>query len=163
MLTESCCIQCFPQIFLRFSTKRVDILLYWSLEQEGNLRDDWNMLSKRVQSHIESVKLADFEYRSNLRFEYTKKCLNDGRLACSCPSDNAYFFSFSCCNWDSFQDKRESLSIPGWKVFELKRRVFWPLLMDILVLFCCFYLLSKSYLVIVRCSKCFFCFKLLKL
>lgn len=51
------------------------------------------MLTQGVQSHqqsIEAIYLIDGAY---FRFKDSEECLNDGRLASACASNDAYFLS----------------------------------------------------------------------
>ena len=124
-----------PESFVGLALERVEVLLDGALEQERSLRDDRDVLSQRVQSHLQSVTASDFVDRAYLWLAYPEQSLNDGALACPSPADDADLLAALDGETDVLEHQRQLRSVPHGEVVDSDGGSLWPLLSCVALLF----------------------------
>lgn len=119
-------LQSLPDLFICSQIERIDVLSDRSSEDERCLRNDWHVLSQRVQSHLVSFVLTKQVFRPWLWLTDSEYWLDDWWLASTCSSDNTDFLAWQDLEWNILQYQRQSFSVPHWDVLELETGFFWP-------------------------------------
>ena len=119
-------LQSLPDFFICSQVERVDVLSDRPSEDERCLRNDWHVLSQRVQSHLVGFVLTKQVLRSWFRLTDSEHWLDDWWLASTCSTDNTDFLAWQNLEWNVLQYQRQSFSVPHWDVLELKTGFFRP-------------------------------------